>query len=66
MAIVTIFLLGILLIIASFLFTMGVLIERQILCYFFNWHQYKFPASYSDDYHNQALFCEHCNKIKWI
>ena len=66
MAVVTFFLFGILIIISSFFLTMGLLVERQILCYFFKWHQYRSSTSYDNDYHEQALLCKHCNKIKWI
>lgn len=61
-----IFLLGISFIIISFIISLAAMIDRQLICYSLNWHKYKYPPSYGDDYHDQAVFCEHCNKIKWI
>jgi hypothetical protein len=65
LTLITFFIFGIIAVISAFLFTTGLLLERQILCFFFKWHKYESPASHNDDYHEQAQFCEHCNKIKW-
>jgi hypothetical protein len=53
--------LGALLPVAGFLFTLGLLVEPQVLCFFFRWHSY----DSANDYSEQASVCRHCSKIKW-
>ena len=45
----------------SFLATLGLLIDRQILC-FLRLHNYQVKA----EYEGQAVVCQHCYKIKYL
>lgn len=65
---VTVFLLGtigIIFVLLGFIFSVGLLLERQILCQFFKFHGYESTPDHNDDYHTQAKICKYCNKIKW-
>jgi len=63
---VAVFLLGTALALLAFIFTVGLLLERQILCHFFRFHSYYPPTAHNDVYHTQAKICRYCSKIKWI
>jgi len=45
----------------SFLATLGLLIDRQILC-FLRLHRYESRTEYK----GQAVVCQHCYKIKYL
>jgi hypothetical protein len=48
-------------ILLSFFLSLGLIVERQILCWL-HWHKYE----NSEEHHGQAVVCFHCNKVKWL